>query len=437
MICLNTARGQLRLPLGLAPRRCKLAILLLGSALLITISARAEEAAVEGRAEFQLFRNAMDSIVTNCIYRVTERDVLIGALKGLKQELGPKFSATLPSGFERKTAEENWLIYQQALRELAHAPDVGQSLKSLVEVSLRAYCKTLDRYCSYDTYETWKQSQEFEEPDYEGVGITLLAGRADDILCIPIRGGPADRAGLDPGDHLLAVNDHSARGVSFLQIHNWLAEAEANAVKLRVRRGDGVVDTVAVSKEPIKFSPVSVEQIGDAWQITLRDISARSVTDLREQLRSIGPAKALTLDLRGCPGGPVNFAVAIASMFLPADTVIAKLETLEGTETLRSNNSAPYHPAKLNILQDRFTGSAAEVIIAAFLGYSPLKAQSYGEKSYGKGVTQRVIKVSGKNHNGETVVEAGMLKITDSRIYGPNGEFWDGIGLAPNSEDKD
>jgi carboxyl-terminal processing protease len=192
-----------------------------------------------------------------------------------------------------------------------------------------------------------------------------------------------------------------------------------------------------VPKEPIKFSPVSVEQVGDAWQITLRDVSNRGVTDLREQLRSIGPAKALTLDLRGCPGGPVNFAVAIASMFLPADTIVAKLETLAGTETLRSNNSAPYRPAKLSILQDRFTGSAAEVIIAALLGYSPIKAQSYGEKTYGKGVTQRVIKVSGKNHNGETVVEAGMLKITDSRIYGPNGEFWDGTGLPPSSGEKE
>lgn len=405
--------------------------------MLATVSARAEPAAVEGRAEFQLFRNTMDSIVTTCIYRVSERDVLIGALQGLKQELGAKFTATLPSDFERKTAEDNWLIYQHALRELAHVPDINQSLKSLVELSLRAYCKTLDRYCSYDTYETWHKSQEFEAPDYEGVGITLLTGRADDILCVPIRGGPADRAGLDAGDHLLAVDDHLARGVSLLQIHNWLAETQAHEVKLRVRRTDGVVDTVTVPKEPIKFSPVSVEQTGDAWRIVLRDISDRCVADLRDELRSIGPAKAITLDLRGCPGGPVNFAVSIASIFLPTDTVVAKLETLDGTETLRSNNSAPYRPAKLSILQDRFTGSAAEMIIAALLDYPPLRAQSYGEKTYGKGVTQRVVKVSGKNHNGEIVVEAGMLKITDSRIYGPKGEFWDGIGLPSSGGEKD
>jgi carboxyl-terminal processing protease len=410
---------------------------MLASLLLSAVSVGAEEAVVEGRAEFQLFRNTMDNIVAFCIYRVSERDVLVGALRSLQQQLGPKFSATLPPDYEKKTAEEDWVIYQKALRQLAHSPDSNQSLKSLVELSLRGYCKTLDRYSSYDNFETWQKSQEFEEADYEGVGITLLTGRADDILCVPIRGGPADRAGLEAGDRLLSVNDHATRGVSLLEIHNWLAEAGANAVKLNVRRSDGATDTVTVQKETIKFSPVSVEQIGDAWQIAMRDISNRCVADLREQLRSIGPAKAITLDFRGCPGGPVNFAVAIASMFLPADTVIAKLETLNDEETLRSSNNSPYRPAKLTILQDRFTGSAAELIIAALSGYPPLKAQSFGERTYGKGVAQRVVKVSGKNNKGETVVEAGMLKITDSRIYGPNGEFWDGSGLRPSEGNDD
>ena len=397
----------------------------------------AEQAAVEGRAEFQLFRNTMADIVERCIYRVSNRNVLVGALKGLKQDLGPKFIATLPPDLERETDEDVWIVYQQALREIAHSPGIDRSLKDLVEQSLHAYCRTLDRYSSYDTYETWLKSQQYGEADYEGVGITLLAERADDILCVPIRGGPADRAGLDAGDHLLAVNDHVAHGVSLTQIHNWLAEDQTNDVKLRVRRSGGAADTVTVRKEPIKFSPVSVEQTGDSWQIRLLTISARCVTDLREELRALGPAKSITLDLRGCPGGPINFAEAIASMFLPKDTIIAKLETLEGMETLRSNNSAPYHPARLTILQDRFTGSAAEVIIAALTGYAPLKAESYGEKTYGKGVTQRTVKVSGKDRTGEVIVQAGMLIITDSRIYGPKGEFWDGIGIPPTGGDKE
>ncbi len=392
----------------------------------------AEKNAIEGRAEFQLFRNAMQDIVVRCIYRVSERDVLVGTLKALKKELGPKFTAILPPGLERKDAEEAWLVYQQTLRELAQSADTNQSLKSLVELSLRGYCRTLDRYSTYDDYETWRKFQEFGEPDYTGVGVTVIEGREQDFVCEPIRGGPAERAGIDEGDRLIAVNERSARGATGMLIRTWLGESGKNPVKLRVRHRNGKEETVTVSKEQIQYTPVSVEENESGVQIALHQITERGVADLRNSLRSIDPSRSITLDLRGCSGGTLQFAVVAASIFLPAETVVAKLETLKGTETLLSTNATPYKPAKLTILQDRLTASGAELIIAALRSYAPLKAESYGEKTYGKGVTQDVVKVSGANSAGETVVQPGILTITDSRIYGPNGEVWDQEGLPPS-----
>jgi C-terminal peptidase prc len=434
LISLGKACDQLRLTLASWQSRRRLTGLVLGTVLLAVTSARTEE--LEGRAEFQLFRNTMDNIVSFCIYRVSERDVLVGALKGLKQELGPKFTATLPSDYERKTAEEDWVVYQRALRELAHSADSNQSLKSLVELSLRAYCKTLDRYSAYDDYDTWRKLQELGEPDYTGVGVTVIEGREEDFICDPFRGGPADRAGIDEGDRLLAVNAHNVRGATRLQLRMWLGETQESSIQLRVRHRNGKEETVTIPKGQIQYTPVSVEEEGSSVRISLRQISERGVADLRNSLRSVSPSKPITLDLRGCGGGPVQFAVAVASMFLPANTVIGKLEMLNGTDTLLSNNAAPYRPPKLSILQDRLTASGAELIIVALRNYRALNAESYGEKSYGKGVTQRVVKVSGRNRAGETVVEAGMLTVTDSRIYGPNGEFWDTEGLAPSRGDN-
>jgi carboxyl-terminal processing protease len=434
LISLGKACDQLRLTLASFRSRRRLTGLVLGTVLLAVTSVRTEE--VEGRAEFQLFRNTMDNIVSFCIYRVSERDVLVGALKVLKQELGPKFTATLPSDYERKTAEEDWVVYQRALRALAHSAEGNQSLKSLVELSLRAYCKTLDRYSAYDDFDTWRKLQELGEPDYMGVGVTVIEGREEDFICDPIRGGPADRAGIDEGDRLLAVNAHNVRGATRLQLRMWLGETQERSIQLRVRHRNGKEESVTIPKGQIQYTPVSVEDDGSSVRIALRQLSERGVADLRNSLRSVSPSKPITLDLRGCSGGPVQFAVAVASMFLPANTVIGKLETLNGTETLLSNNAAPYRPPKLSILQDRLTASGAELIIVALRSYRPLNAESYGEKSYGKGVTQRVVKVPGLNHAGETVVEAGMLTVTDSRIYGPNGEFWDTEGLAPSRGDN-
>ena len=276
---------------------------------------------INGDAEFQLFLNARTDIVSRCVYPVSDRAVIADALKALQREMGAGFDSTIPSDLDQKTAPEAWAIYKDTLLQLAQSKKAGKSLKDLVELSLDAYCKTVDRYSSYDSYETWFKSQH-ADPDYIGVGITLLTERADDIICVPIRGGPADRAGVQAGDHLLALNDHVVRGVSLMQIHNWLAGdqqglpiIQTNEVKLRVRRSNGVTDTVAVPKEPITFSPVSVQQSGEAWQITLSVISDRCVTDLREQLRWIGPGKTIILDLRGCREGPSILQRALLQCF--------------------------------------------------------------------------------------------------------------------------
>jgi carboxyl-terminal processing protease len=396
----------------------------------------AQVPAAEGSAEFQLFRNAMNDIVIRCIYRLTEKDVLAGALKSLQAELGSKAGSIIPPGLESKTDEELWVIYKDSLLKLSRSVEPRQSLKNLVELSLRAYCQTLDGYSYYEDYETARKREEFQNPDYVGVGMTLFDGRGEDVICVPFRGGPADRAGIEEGDRLIAVNEHATRGVPLVQINIWVAETQASPVKLRLRRRNGAEETVNVPKEAVPSTPVSMEEIDDGVHITVRGMSERAVTELRDLLRSIGPARSITLDLQGCSGGVLEFAQAVASMFLPPNTVIGKLETLKGTETLHSNERTPYRPARLTILQDRFTASGAELIIAALLAYPPLKAESYGEKTYGKGVTQRRAKVGGKNAKGETVVQAGILTITDSRIYGPNDEFWDKTGLPPSGGDK-
>ncbi len=350
----------------------------------------------------------------------------------MKRKLEPERSITLPADLERKTDDEAWTIYQDTLRGLAQDSDSKRTLKELVELSLRAYCRTLDPYSYYDDYATWRKSEDLRMPDFLGVGVTLLEGREDDIICDPYperTGGASGHRWL--GIVSLGVAEHSVRGATLLQIKTWLAESTGASVKLRVRHRDKVEETVTVAKERIGSKPVSVEQGEDDWRIELRSISERSLTDLRDALRSIGPGKTITLDLRGCPGGPVPFAVSIASLFLPANTVIGKLETIEGTETLVSTERAPYRPARLKILQDRFTASAAELIIVALLNHRPLQAESYGEKTYGKGVTQRRVKVSDKDGDEQPVIQAGILTVTDSRIYGPKGEFWDETGLRP------
>lgn len=387
----------------------------------------------EGRDEFRLFSNVKKDIVTRCIYRPSDCDVIWGALAALGQGLDPALAALIPPARAGASAEEAGSVYRDALLAIHRAPGCRQSLKSLVEDSVKAYCLTLDRYSHYDDAETWERAQTLNAPEYVGIGITLLHDRGEDLICDPVRGGPADRLGVDLGDRLLAIGPHATRGATPMMVRNWMYEAGLEKIQIRVRHRDGQEETLMAPMGRVAPKPVAVEQTETGVSIIrLRNISKRAADDFRAAMRSVGPGRELTLDLRGNPGGEVTDAVAMASVFLPAGTLIGRLETVESAERLASENKTPYVPAKLTILQDRYTGSAAELIIVALEAYRPLRVRTLGEKTFGKGVTQRQVKVSGTDSAGEGKIRAGILTITDSRIYGPHDEVWDEKGLAPS-----
>jgi len=103
---------------------------------------------------------------------------------------------------------------------------------------------------------------------------------------------------------------------------------------------------------------------------------------------------------------------------------VVRLETSAGRESLYSRNKSPYSAKGMLILQNKFTASGAELIIAALQGHPGLRVETRGEKTFGKGLLQRQIQV----------VRGGILEITEAKMYGPRGEFWDGNGLEPSSK---
>jgi carboxyl-terminal processing protease len=393
--------------------------------------ARMHGAAAEAPAdplepEFQLFFNAHAEIVDLCVYRPTGRAVIVGALRELSRALGPAFSGFFPA--ERDVPADlggAFVAYRRTIRALAEsAPgrSGGWSTRRLVEKSLDAYCRSLDPYSEYTEAAVAQRLAALRKPDYVGIGVTIrrLARRH---LCTPFPGGAADRAGLLEGDELLAIDRQPTTAMTLLEVASRLEGVAGTAVELQVRPAKGAAETLTITREPISATPLTQYAVGDGVRVTMRRINERATEDLRLVLRALGPDRPLTLDLRGCFGGEFNAAARMAEYFLPEGTVIARLETTRGLEKKVSGNRAPYRPSRLILLQDETTASGAEMIITALLGYAPLKAESRGAKTYGKGVTTQPVEVVG----------GGVLTITDSRMYGPNDEVWDGEGREPSS----
>lgn len=375
--------------------------------------------------EFQLLLNAREEILRYCIYRPAKRDVMAGALRGLARQLGPKYAAYFPKQLPA-TAEEVSEVYIATLRTIAAsapARAAGLTLKALVERSIDGYCRTLDSYSEYADEETARRAAEAQNPDYVGIGITFRRTTAG-FFCSPFPGGPADLAGIGRGDELLEIDGAEARAMTLLEISGRLSGPVATSVQLKVKHADGVAETLKVPREQFSSTPLTFQEAEGAVRIGFRRINERAREDLRALLQTLPPNRPLTLDFRGCPGGDFVAAIHIAELFLPEKTVIAKIETIEGRETKYSFNRAPYRPKSLRLLQDEHTASGAELIIAALLNHPTVKTESRGEKTFGKGVTSLPIQVR----------RGGVLKITDSRVYGPRDEYWDGEGLPPSSD---
>lgn len=375
--------------------------------------------------EQQLILNLHDEIVDYCVYRPKTRDIVSGALRALSRELGQKYAPYFPREIPA-TPPEALATFMQAVRTVAQSEEglrAGFTVKGVIERSIRGYCRSLDPYSDYTDEATARGFARVRDPDYMGIGITFRRLN-ERFLCTPFAGSAADLAGVVDGDELLEVDGRPVRGMTLLELAGRVGGEAGTVVKLKLKHRDGLVEEVTATREPISSTPITLTETERGVRVSLRRINDRAFEDLRTLLTSIGPSRRLTLDLRSCGGGEFKAAVRIAELFLPEHKVIAKLETARGSEKLLSGNRAPYRPAKLILLQDEATASGAELIITALLSHAPLKAESRGFKTFGKGVVTQEI----------AVVRGGVLQITEARMYGPNDEYWDGEGLPPSSD---
>ncbi|MGB8166117.1 MAG: S41 family peptidase [Chthoniobacteraceae bacterium] len=379
----------------------------------------------ESDSAFRLFLNIKEDLVQNCIYRPSDVKIVTGALNGLARELDPEFapyfpetlSSTFPAAFDE---------YQKALRKLVRTKALGtRTLQDLVEQSLRAFCHTLDRYSDYDDHASSVREKALKKADYVGAGMTIER-TAEGFGCFPFPGGPADLAGCISGDRLLEVDGKSVRGRNAADVGSMFPGAEGSTVRVKVRHAsDRKEEVLEIKRGPISTSFISVEQGKGRATVRLRWLTEATVKDLRTFLRAARPDEPLTIDFRGCHGGELRAAVAVAEIFLPAGATICTIETRAGKEVFRSANATPFRAKPLIILQDKGTMSGAELVTVALVTSPEVRAESRGERSYGKGVTLSEVEVVG----------GGRLRYADGRIYGPHGEFWDGEGLPSSVEE--
>jgi len=263
--------------------------------------------------------------------------------------------------------------------------------------------------------------------NFEGVGMEI--GIEDEVLTViaPLKGTPAERAGISTGDKIIAIDGESTKGLSTDAAVKKIRGKKGTEVKFTIYR-DGESLDISVVRDTIS-TPVlenSLDAQSGVYTISIYSFSANSgqlFTRALSEFRASG-AKKLIIDVRGNPGGYLEAAVTIASHFLDKNEIIViedydgKRENVEHRS--RGTGGVPAG-TEVVVLMNKGSASASEILAGALQDSE--HATLIGTKSFGKGSVQELVDIGG-----------GSLKITVARWLTPGGRSISDGGLTPDIE---
>ena len=274
-----------------------------------------------------------------------------------------------------------------------------------------------DPYTRYLSPEELTQAREQAEGEYSGVGIRIARGRDAVVVSSVFPGGPAQRAGVRVGDRIMAVDGKAVRGPDLDGVVSGIKGPAGTTVRVRLRRAgrDAPID-LALKRETIAVPVVSSRLVGPAGRrvayVRLDQFtrgSAKAVRDAVQGLLDRG-ARAVVLDLRGDPGGLVDEAVGVASVFLPKGSpVVTTVGRHEPRTTLKARGNAIDEKVPLVVLVNRDSASSSEIVAGALRDSG--RARLVGTRTYGKALVQTTRLLPG----------GGAVKLTTARYLTPKG----------------
>jgi carboxyl-terminal processing protease len=303
----------------------------------------------------------------------------------------------------------------------------------LVKTGVDAMLSELDPYTNYIT-ESDVEDYEFQTTGrYGGIG-TSLQTKSDDIVIGEIyEGTPAMRAGLHPGDIVLAVDNQDIKGKSVDAISALLKGSPGTPVAIKVKDAFTGTETVKmVTREQISLSSVPYAGLtGTGKNVAYVKLTqftpdcARQVRNALDSLKGTTALKGVILDLRNNPGGLLDEAVNLCNLFVDRGQLVVstKGKMEEWDKEFRTSNAPWDTEIPLTVLINGSSASASEIVAGTMQDLD--RGVVIGEKSYGKGLVQTTRRL-GYN---------AQLKLTTARYYTPSGRCIQQLDYAHRSAD--
>lgn len=302
---------------------------------------------------------------------------------------------------------------------------VEKSDEALFLQAIKGLVSGLDRYSRYLTAEEYKELLNYTEADIATVDFQLAYDQHTHQWSVKNlkAGSDAEKLGLRNGFSIFKIDTHELKNLNAAQVEDLLHGAMGSTLQLQTNAKSPVLSIVRNKKiEIADIEPVMLNNQVLVLKIKVfQQDTANEVKRLIDEYQS-PRLKAVLIDLRNNPGGLLSAAVETADLFLDRGVMVSTKSRSEGNQQFQALPGSDFPKLKLGILINGRSASAAEVFTAALKEHR--RAWVMGEKSYGKGVVQKLFPLA----NG------AALQMTVSHYFTPNGSMIDGKGIQPNQE---
>jgi len=298
--------------------------------------------------------------------------------------------------------------------------------ETLIEGAIDGMLNKVDRYSYFMSASEYEEMQQEYEGHYGGIGIVITMRDNKLTIVSPIKNTPGEKAGLRAGDVISAIDGEKTAEMSQMKAVDMMRGEEDTDVILTIKRGDEDPFDVEITRKDIEVPYVETEmKTEDIGYISLAQFIEDVGTDVEKAVANLKEqgARGIILDLRNNPGGLLNEAVNVASVFLDEGVVVSvrqKDETERVLEVNRDISSDTQIP--LIVLINQGSASASEIVAGAVQDYD--RGKLIGTTTFGKGVVQSVVPLK----------DGSAVSLTTARYYTPDGNYIHEKGIEPGTE---
>ncbi len=350
--------------------------------------------------------------------------VIILACGALGALFGQRVSSTTPSGDSDVSDSLRQFSQVYDVVEQNYAEQVNPD-KAIYNGAIPGMLRVLDPHSNFFDPKSYSLLREEQRGKYYGVGMQVGPRNNKVIVIAPFAGAPAYRAGIRPGDVIIAVDGKPTDNMNTSDVAELLKGPRGTTVKITVlREGSEKPMDFSIIRDEIPRYSVDVHFMikPGIGYIHVSGFQETTEQEVSQALDELGDIKGLILDLRQNPGGLLSEGVGVADKFLKKGAVIVSHHGRNSPEKVyraAHGNGGKDYP--LVVLVNRGTASAAEIVSGAIQDHD--RGLIVGETTFGKGLVQTVYPLS----------ENTGLALTTAKYYTPSGRLiqrdYNGVSL--------